>query len=216
MLQQDALCPPALQRLKGLCGGLSHDINNMVGVILAYLDLLKLETEGNEDATTYLDRITLACRKFHERSQAMEEFSGCRQYAMLPVQAKLIVNQLKLSRCVFEDALPSHSQVLAEPGKLTFAFQELVDNALEAEPDGNPRVWVGVKNGDFVFQVVNRCDLKEEQLERLWDPYFSTRSRTRGMGLARVLGVVTSHKGQVETVLLEGQRLSVSVALLLC
>lgn len=91
--------------------------------------------------------------------------------------------------------------IMADKQKLKIAFLNILINAIEAitEAPGNIVIDVHQKNGKYVVQISdNGSGITEENLSRLFEPYFTSKRNGMGLGLASTLTILQSHKATVE------------------
>jgi signal transduction histidine kinase len=96
---------------------------------------------------------------------------------------------------------------MADPDQLKIVFRNLIENALQAMPEGG-RVTIAAKrcppkrlaNADCVLITVSDTGvgIPPEQQEKLFDPLFTTKSKGIGLGLALVNMLVEGHGGTIE------------------
>lgn len=92
--------------------------------------------------------------------------------------------------------------VMANKEKLKIAFLNIIINGIEAMPsDGSGELEIIVENNDQVHIVRVKdsgCGIPEENLSRLFEPYFTSKRNGMGLGLAATLNILQSHKAQVD------------------
>jgi len=97
------------------------------------------------------------------------------------------------------DGLPL---ILADPDRLEEVFVNLLNNAADAMPaGGDVKVRTEVAGSDSKYLRISISDtgsgIREEHLKNIFDPFFSTREGTCGLGLAIVHNIVSRHKGAI-------------------
>lgn len=191
-----------LDALGRMAAGLAHDLNNLLGVIttgVAVLqrgggpEVLALMEESSRHAASLVSQLMLLGRKQTPVAQILE---------------------LDLVLADFERLLASHArpgcrlvldvqkglQVWAEVAQLQQVLLNLVLNAFQAMPRGGVVVLRAHRRQDGVsFEVIDTGEgIAEENLDRLFDPFFTTRSGGNGIGLAVVQQLVNQHGGEVK------------------
>jgi signal transduction histidine kinase len=89
----------------------------------------------------------------------------------------------------------------ADAEKLKLAFLNIIINAIEAMPEDNGQLTIEVDT-DEGMQIVKIADngsgISEENLSRLFEPYFTSKRNGMGLGLATTLNILQSHKAHIE------------------
>jgi PAS domain S-box-containing protein len=91
--------------------------------------------------------------------------------------------------------------ILANKEKLKIAFLNIVVNAIEAMPKGTGELFIGIEYASFVHRVTirdNGCGIPEENISRLFEPYFTSKRNGMGLGLAATLNILQSHKAHID------------------
>jgi PAS domain S-box-containing protein len=207
-----------LESIGVLAGGIAHDFNNLLHVVLGNADLARLHVPANSDAREHLDEVVRATQRAAELTQQLLAYSGrgaveSRQLdlsrevrEMATLLRTAISKQASLNWDLAEELPP----VTADPTQLRQIVMNLITNASEALGDGSGTITLRtglVKSADesaaeppaWVFLEVSDtgCGMDSSTLQRIFDPFFSTKFTGRGLGLAAVMGIVESHQGHV-------------------
>lgn len=194
----------ALARLGELTAGLAHEFRNGLATIHGYGRLLDPDALP-EPARTYVEGIRAETTALGEVVTNFLRFARPEQLAMAPVELRAIV-----TRAI--DDLPGAADVTVCEGQfatvngddvlLRQAFSNLVRNSLEACAGGatTPAIVVrGAIEGNDVFVTVddNGPGLVPAAVDRLFQPFATTKAAGTGLGLAIVQKVIVSHNGVV-------------------
>ena len=194
----------ALARLGELTAGLAHEFRNGLATIHGYGRLLDPDALP-EPARTYVEGIRAETTALGEVVTNFLRFARPEQLAMAPVELRAIV-----TRAI--DDLPGAADVTVCEGQfatvngddvlLRQAFSNLVRNSLEACAGGatTPALVVrGAIEGNDVFVTVddNGPGLAPAAVDRLFQPFATTKAAGTGLGLAIVQKVIVSHNGVV-------------------
>ena len=190
---------------------IAHQIKNPLTPIRLAAERMARHVERN--AADLHEVVPQGCRAIVEHVQSMQEMvDAFSRYAKLPPTSRrpirlgeLIGQVVTLYQGVREgltvravDGLGDR-EVLADPEQLRQALTNLVDNAVEASPDGGEIV-IGVR-GEGTEVVIEVSDqgrgLGAADPELLFQPFYSTKGRGSGVGLAMVQRIVTDHAGTV-------------------
>jgi len=98
------------------------------------------------------------------------------------------------------------SEITADPSRLRRVFYNLIENALQAMPNGGKLTIETVKAGDFVKISISDTGvgIPIENMQKIFTPFFTTKSKGIGMGLAVCKKLIEEHKGVIEVKSREG------------
>jgi PAS domain S-box-containing protein len=205
-----------------LAGGLAHDFNNMLTVIRGYTELLRADLPPHTDASTDLGHMEQAVDRAATVTRKLLAFS--RRQAVQPTVLDLngVLRDLQpLLRQFVADGVtvaldcdPSLWRVRADQGQIEQVVLNLVTNARDAMPRGGPvqivtanrtvqteSPAIGPPPGEYVALIVSDrgTGMSEDVRARIFEPFFSTKPKDRGMGLglAMVHGIVTGAGGHI-------------------
>jgi two-component system NtrC family sensor kinase len=199
----------------------AHELNNPLGGILTYAKLAgkKLERllpdgEGRRSVLEHLEMIrseSARCGKivrdlltFSRESSAElreERLNGLVERALKLVEHHSAIRGIETeTRFLLAD-----DRLVCDPDQIVQALIALMINAVEAMPDGGRLCVTTGEAGDgavprVYFSVADTgVGIAEDVRERLFDPFFSTKSETKGvgLGLAVVYGIVQRHEGSI-------------------
>jgi len=91
--------------------------------------------------------------------------------------------------------------IMADAEKLSIAFLNVIINAIEASPAEGARIGIKLyeERDTYVTTVTdNGHGISEENLGRLFEPYFTSKSAGMGLGLAAALSIFESHRALVQ------------------
>lgn len=191
-----------LDALGRMAAGLAHDLNNMLAVITNGISILRrmpdeetLKTmeESALHASALVAQLMMLGRKKTPVAQVLE------LDALLPeverIAAAAAPAKVKL---VFD--VEKGLAVWAESAQLTMVLTNLVANAVQAMNDGGVVVLrAHGKQGGVVFEVIDTGEgIPPENLERVFDPFFTTRNNGSGIGLAIVQQLVNLHGAEIK------------------
>lgn len=212
-----------LEAIGRLAGGISHDFNNLLTVILGYSDLIMEETSDNADVYELAQEIKQVAQQATSLPRQLLAFSRKQvlQSEVVNVNSMLQKMSKFLTRMIREDIeftinfYSDNTFVEVDPGQIEQVIMNLVLNACDAIPNGgklsistehvhiNPRVsefMVDAVFGDFVCICVadNGCGIDKEHLPYVFEPFFTTKlNENSGLGLSVVYGIVKQHDGWI-------------------
>ena len=230
--QQQMLATQKLESLGVLAAGIAHDFNNMLGSIFAEADLAFAELPSDSPGRDNLDRICAVSIRASEVLNLLMAYAGGKGEAVSfeavdlssLVQEMLELLKVSISKKAtletsFAEDCPS---VHANPTEIRRVLMNLVTNASEAlgENEGSIRVSTtfvrpgsekdavaGLPERDYVLLEITDtgCGMSERALAKAFDPFYTTKSMGRGLGLSAVQGIVRSHGGAIDVKTTPGQ-----------
>jgi two-component system sporulation sensor kinase A len=187
-----------IEEMGQISSGLAHDLRSPLQTIQNALFLL----ERNPDNPLFYEMIKLSLR------QATDILDNFRDYykghQLKPVEAS-IVQSYELAAAELQ--VPENVKMVAQieelpnfamdPTKVALVFKKLMQNALDAMPDGG-ELHVEIRDaGDFVEVQISDtgCGIKEEVRELLYVPFMSRSKRGKGLGLPAAKIILEAHGG---------------------
>jgi PAS domain S-box-containing protein len=231
-----------LESLSTLAGGLAHDFNNLLMIILGNAELAAKHLEPDAPAAVRIAHIRKAGKRAAELVAEMLAFAGQGQTAVVLQDlgdvvrnmADLLKASIPRKAVLRVDCPPRLPPVLADPAQVRHMLLNLVANASEAIGDRRGSINVAIstlradrrpgdgiapqekaKGNRYVCLRVrdSGCGMDKEVQARMFEPFFSTKVRGRGLGLAAVAGIVKKHNGAVKVSSAEGKGTTVEVLL---
>lgn len=214
-----------LESVGQLAAGVAHDFNNILTVIQGYSDCLLTQCNGDVASRKALTQISHASKRAAALTRQLLMFSRKQviQPKVLDLNAVLQNFANMLPRLLGEDiALEAHygpnlPRIEADTGMLEQVVMNLAVNARDAMPkggklllttaglmldEGYARLHPDSRTGQFVCLTVTDtgCGMDSKTLERIFEPFFSTKEvgKGTGLGLATVYGIVKQHQGWLE------------------
>lgn len=198
-----------------LAGGIAHDFNNYLTAILGNISLAQKQPTLDARAKTLLERAEVASNRARELTQQLLAFSkGGAPVRKLASIAQLLVDSANFAvrganvRCDFD--IEEHLfPVEIDSGQISQVISNLVINANQAMPDGGV-IHISACNVGAIdhFNLSHPCvdyvkilvrdegiGISEEYLDRIFDPYFTTKQQGSGLGLASVYSIIKNHEG---------------------
>ena len=206
-----------LESLGVLAGGIAHDFNNFLTAIIGNISLAKLDVGPSQKISTQLNAMEKAAMRARALTQQLLTFSRGGQPVRRPIRLNDLVReaaQFALHgtnvRCVF-DFGPDQLAAEADDGQITQVIHNLVLNAQQAMPEGGVIDIVGelialaadnllsLPAGDFVRLSIRDqgIGIQRDHLKKVFDPYFSTKHKGSGLGLAVAYSVIEKHQGRI-------------------
>jgi len=210
-----------MEAIGQLAGGVAHDFNNMLGVIIGYAELAMEKAALDDSLCKDIEEIRTAAFRSAEITRQLLAFA--RKQTIVPKVINLndsIANMLKLlRRLIGEDIelawLPGENlwQIKMDQSQIDQILVNLCVNARDAIA-GVGKITIetqkanfdaycteqkGLSPGEYVILIVsdNGCGMDKQTLDKLFEPFFTTKGigKGTGLGLATVYGIVKQNAG---------------------
>ncbi len=213
-----------MEAIGQLAGGVAHDFNNMLTVILGYIDFCMTVIEEDNAAYQYLNEILKAAKRAANLTNQLLLFSRRQPMKLAPIDINSVILDMSkmLNRLIGEDISlnttlePKLRNIKADIGNIEQLIINLAVNARDAMPDGG-KICIRTKNvlvdkeycrtykyarpGRFICLTIRDSGggMDHAILERIFEPFFTTKGigKGTGMGLSVVYGIVKKHDGWI-------------------
>ena len=207
-----------LESLGVLAGGIAHDFNNLLTAIMGNLSLAKIYAQSIHNALTVLTSAERVCQQAKRLTQQLITFSRGGE----PIKKALSISKLLReavplalsgTRTKYELSFPDNLWLAeVDEGQMNQVINNLMINADQSMPEGGlvevcaENVTVGakeklsLKNGRYIkITVKDRgIGIPEKYLQKIFDPYFTTKSEGSGLGLAVTYSIIKKHNGCIK------------------
>jgi len=215
--EEERLRLSKLESLGVLAGGIAHDFNNILTAILGNLSLAMISSPLPEAAQERLKQAEQACLRARGLAQQLLTFAkGCRPIKKLTALNNLLHEAaaftLSGSRSSCPLSLPDHLwPAEVDEGQLSQVINNLLINADQAMPQGGvinleaenlhlpPNSGLPLPPGNYVRISVadHGIGIPENYLDKIFDPYFTTKKEGSGLGLATAYSIIHNHHGHI-------------------
>ena len=201
-----------LASLGVLAGGVAHEINNPLMVILGRTELMLMDDHTDDSIRQNLDTIHTETERIahivhglltFSRKSRQEKIENIDLNEVLARTLMLSEHQLTVANVrVKRELHPNLPVIQANPGQLQQVFMNLIINAHHAMPDrGELTIRSGAIPDGRVFVEVQDtgCGISPEDIDRIFDPFFTTKDEGKGtgLGLAVSRNIIETHGGEI-------------------
>ncbi|BCS94999.1 hypothetical protein DSLASN_06310 [Desulfoluna limicola] len=225
-LQKQLIHLQKMESIGHLAGGIAHDFRNILVPIIGMAELLLQDLPAGSLQHNNAREILNAGTRGSDLVKQILAFSRETDHEMKPLQMQEILREvLKLGRStipasieITEDIQASCSPVSADPTQIHQVALNLITNAYHAVELTSGKIHVQLKEiswdasglsdnalepGRYALLSISDtgCGIPPECLNKIFDPYFTTKSKNgkgSGLGLSVVHGIVKNHKGDIK------------------
>lgn len=218
-LEEERLKTQKLESIGTLAGGIAHDFNNLLQGIFGYISMAKLTIDQKQKSLAMLDEAEKALHASVGLSNQLLTFSKGgkpvkKVLDLRPVIEDAVKFALSGSRVSYDISFGDDlCAVDADEGQIGQVIQNIVLNAEQSMPLGG-RIEIAARNvpparaaglpltaPDGLVEIVVRdqgIGISSEHLVRIFDPYFTTKEKGSGLGLATSYSIVKNHDGMID------------------
>ncbi len=225
LLQDQLRQAQKMEAIGTLAGGVAHDFNNILGIIVGNTELAMDDVPDWNPAHHNLEEVRKACLRARDMVRQILAFSRHTDQKLDAVNINPIIREsLRLIRSSIPTTIdirqniPRDTGIIkADPTQINQILINLCTNAAHAMGDNGGVLEVGLENAELNEETVTRYPnlspgryvrlwvkdtghgIEPDHLERIFDPYFTTKDvdEGTGMGLAVVHGIVKNHDGAI-------------------
>ncbi len=214
-----------LSSLGGMIAGISHEIRNPLGIISSSAELLKKKVMQFDPSNTIPDIIMEESNRLNNIITDFLNFAKprlpncvpCRIDEIIEKNITFITHQIQdKGYIIIKDIASPLPEINADQDMLYQAFLNIFMNAIQSMPNGGKiHVRVQTLNNIVTTSIEDEgTGVPDELLEKIWDPFFTTKEKGTGLGLGIVSNIIKSHNGNIRIENRpEGRGLSVAVEL---
>jgi signal transduction histidine kinase len=197
-----------LSSLGEMVAGISHEIRNPLGIIMSSSELLKKKMADYDPSNPIPSIIIEESSRLNNIITDFLNFAkprtphlvSCKIGDIIEKNITFLASQIKGEGYTidkhYDNKLP---EITADPDMLYQAFLNILINAMQAMPQGG-KINVQICSNDNAVEIIFEDQgegIAEDILEKIWDPFFTTKSKGTGLGLGIVKNIIESHDGTV-------------------
>lgn len=238
-LQNQVRQSQKFESLGTLAGGIAHDFNNVLGVIMGLTELIKIKTSDNPGALDIADKLMLTTDRaksmvgqilaFSRQSSSMKEPTDLN--ILLTESTQIMQTGMPKTIALNLNVAKQPLYVLGDSNQLSQVFINILSNAYEAVDGQTGNITVGIFQSDieqttkfahgelaagpYVTVKIedNGRGVSEDEMEKMFDSFYTSKDLGNGMGLAVARGIVIGHGGAIDLRAEEGKGCTVFISL---
>jgi PAS domain S-box-containing protein len=214
-----------------LAGGVAHDFNNILMVILGQCDLLMMSLDASDPIREELQQVRDAAQRASQLTRQLLAFSRRQTLHPQRISLNIVLGDLeKMLRRVIGETIEINLnlatdllRVSVDPGQMDQVIINLAVNARDAMPAGGAlnistrnilltaqrARELGVREGPHILLSIrdNGQGIRPELIDHIFEPFFTTKDHGKGtgLGLATVYGIITQSEGAIRVESLPGE-----------
>lgn len=208
--EKELLVAEKLAMTGQIARSIAHEVRNPLTNLSLALEQLRDEVESNEDADMFLDIIKRNSSRIEQLITDMLKSSKPKQLNKEQLSINEVLEEtigftddrlklrgIKLTTS-FADDLP---QLSVDKEQLKTAFLNIIINAIEAMEENNGELTITTQSGtDHILVCVadNGTGIPEDEIRKLFDPFFTGKQGGMGLGLTSTQNILNSHKAQID------------------
>ena len=196
-----------LAHMGQLSAGIAHELNNPLGVVIMYSNILLEEAAAGDpvrddlklivDQAARCKKIVAGLLNFARKNQVNHQLVNIKELVEHSFESIIMPQDVKIN--VID--LTTDPLAMLDSEQMTQVLTNLIKNAIDAMPNGGS---ININLEDTLSDVIMTISdtgtgIKEEDRVKIFEPFFTTKGigHGTGLGLATAYGVVKMHKGQI-------------------
>jgi len=198
-----------LASLGEMVAGISHEIRNPLGIISSTGELLKQKIARTDTEVKLTDVIVEEADRLNGIVTDFLNFARPQAPNLMPCKVDEVIkkNLTFLAPEINKNSYEVHTrfasdipEIQADPGLLYQAFLNILLNAMQAMPEGGA-IYIELSAYGNTLTILF-CDegpgISDETLNKIWEPFFTTKDKGSGLGLPIVRKIIEGHGGDIE------------------
>lgn len=197
-----------LAALGELSSGIAHEIRNPLGIIKAIEQTMKKELSDNPEAVKELEVIDEEIERANKVVKGLMEFGKPSKQEMLVQSLNSLIDEVLtiVNKYIVQHGVQiefiknGYSNVFMDKDLMKQAFINIIFNAVQAMPDGGKLDILTARQDENYVKAVfadTGTGIEEENIERIFNPFFTTKEEGTGLGLSLVQRIVEEHGGML-------------------
>ncbi len=213
-----------MESIGTLAGGIAHDFNNILFPVFGYLEMAMEDVPEDSPVRDHLEEVLSGAQRARDLVQQILTFSRQSDHELKPLKTQIVVREaLKLLRSSIPSTIEINQNidrgcglVMADPTNIHQIVMNLCTNAFHAMEESGGKLSITLKEvkltiedlkdpamdpGPHICLMVadNGQGMKQNIIDRIFDPYFTTKEMGKGtgLGLAVIHGIVKDYGGYI-------------------
>ncbi|OAS84102.1 GAF domain-containing protein [Metabacillus litoralis] len=188
-----------------LAASIAHEIRNPLTSIKGFMQLINNEqcsfkeiliSEFNQ-IENFINEILMLANPHHETTYEKKPIDKLVQEVVNTIKGQANLHEIQFSLKMNDETIT----ILCDGNQIKQAFQNIIENAVEAMPDGGlVSIEIGTELEQFVYVLVEDqgIGITKERLTKLGEPFYSNKEKGSGLGLMISYNIIQNHQGRIE------------------
>jgi len=208
-----------------LSSEVAHEINNPLGVILGYAGYLEGKIDDSDPKHTCVKEIKQECRRCMRIVKGLLGYAKARQPSLSSVDINGLLSQIVdmalgyrelQGKSITKDFFENLPQVMADEDQIRQVANNLIVNGAAAMPQGGHLQITTSRVDDKTIAVVfadTGTGISSDHMEKIYNPFFSTKPDGTGLGLSICREIIQAHHGRIKIISEQGKGTTVTISL---
>lgn len=213
-LEEEIALKDKMASLGEMSSGLAHELRNSMGAILGFAKMLQKRKDQPASQNQTVDAMFNEAMNMESMLQRFLAFAKPSQLKIEKVDLSKVIQEchssiqasLKEKKISFSlHSEPDVTLILGDPILLKQSFQNLLQNSIDAMPQGG-RLSVSIRQDSFASGEESvrirfsdtGCGIPKEIQDKIFNPFFTAKEKGTGLGLSLVRKIIDLHNGKIE------------------